>query len=608
MQPGSATIAPNRPASDRPKHSSVQVLLLILGVALVTIAVFAFASFAYGLLGDVGRSICIAVVGLAALITGFLATARLRVTAEGLTWAGLAALTIDTALIADIPLVKAAMPDDAATSIAIFVIVALAWGLRLIQTRTNLLSRATVIGIPNDPGNPTATGTGGGTVPTEPVKNAAYPADSKPLPLRAYSLYSVFALPFAVTNLAFILPVEDSGAQGTLAFTIGSLAAVIIAAAIRPAARSRAADFEWIAAIILAMVTMSFLSIGISISPNEHHPLWLMLTQYLLTPTVWALMLAVLRMKRAARTGKPIRAGSRIVPTFGFFWSLAVCIDMLVTRILDLPGGTPLTQTVSAAIAISVAAIALVLGCLWPRTDTMFSTPERATASVTGSFLLLVSVMADFSHGSPLPMLMSLVSYVVLLAVCVVAWLRIARPEPLNQLSAAQIIETCATAIAGLILVGMACIDPQPHVPVDLITVLSGVATLIVGVRWLQLRPQLRSWPALWPALTLLTVPSLLMSWVEWPSFARLLALFTIAIFAMLYGASESLQAPLVYGAATLVISVLTVLWPWLADFSRHYWWVWLLIGGVILIVAAARYEASVQSMHRLADRINELR
>ena len=97
--------------------------------------------------------------------------------------------------------------------------------------------------------------------------------------------------------------------------------------------------------------------------------------------------------------------------------------------------------------------------------------------------------------------------------------------------TASQVIETCATILAGVILLGLAWTNPQPYAPVDLIAGLSGAAALIVGVRLPQVRPMLRSWPALWLAL-----------------------------------------------------------------------------GGIILIVAAARYEASLKSMRTIAARIGDLR
>lgn len=121
-----------------------------------------------------------------------------------------------------------------------------------------------------------------------------------------------------------------------------------------------------------------------------------------------------------------------------------------------------------------------------------------------------------------------------------------------GRLTASQVIETCATILAGVILLGLAWTNPQPYAPVDLIAGLSGAAALIVGVR----------------------LP----------------------------------QAPLIYGTVILIVSTVTVLWPWRAEFSRHYRWVWLALGGIILIVAAARYEASLKSMRTIAARIGDLR
>lgn len=122
----------------------------------------------------------------------------------------------------------------------------------------------------------------------------------------------------------------------------------------------------------------------------------------------------------------------------------------------------------------------------------------------------------------------------------------------LGRLTASQVIETYATILAGVILLGLAWTNPQPYAPVDLIAGLSGAAALIVGVRLLQ--------------------------------------------------------APLIYGTVILIVSTVTALCPWRAEFSRHYWWVWLALGGIILIVAAALYEASLKSMRTIAARIGDLR
>ena len=48
-----------------------------------------------------------------------------------------------------------------------------------------------------------------------------------------------------------------------------------------------------------------------------------------------------------------------------------------------------------------------------------------------------------------------------------------------GRLTASQVIETCATILAGVILLGLAWTNPQPYAPVDLIAGLSGAAIAI---------------------------------------------------------------------------------------------------------------------------------
>ena len=50
-----------------------------------------------------------------------------------------------------------------------------------------------------------------------------------------------------------------------------------------------------------------------------------------------------------------------------------------------------------------------------------------------------------------------------------------------GRLTASQVIETCATILAGVILLGLAWTNPQPYAPVDLIAGLSGAAIAIQG-------------------------------------------------------------------------------------------------------------------------------
>ncbi|KAB7789178.1 SCO7613 C-terminal domain-containing membrane protein [Bifidobacterium cebidarum] len=626
------------PQPNQPKHSSIQILLLILGVALVTIAVFAFASFAYGALGDIGRAVCIGVVGIAALVIGMLLTKRLRVTAEGLTWAGLAALSIDAVLISGIPPVASIIPDGYSSGVIVLGITALAYALRALAA--HLPERGS-------------------------SRSSAVSASS--LPLRATTLYAMCALPFAFMSFISALPIPDTGVQWVLGFSVGALAAIAFAAMVRIPQQARYADFEWMASVIAAMLTLGIVSAFGYTTIDGADPLWLTAIASLIPPVLWAAILAILHRKPSIRTGKLLNPTHRIAPVLGFFWTLTIAVESLLRRGLsDAMSNDQAARTIADFAAIVIAGFALVCATLLMRHNAAISSQERIAAGAMGSWLLLILIAGDFTHGSPLPMVASMVGYIAMLAICIVFWIIAAqttrftstsfapspfiparstqphleslRPRPyppapgpvfpqpqspaqpipqphvsptlqaMKLLTAAQIVVTCFTAVAGIVLLFLAWTDPQPYAPVDLIAMLSGAAALIVGIRWLQIRPTMRSWPALWPALTLLMVPSLLISCVEAPSLPRMLALFVIALCSLLIGAIMGLQAPLIYGTAVLVVHLLIVVWPWLAEFSRHYWWVWLLIGGIILIVAAARYEASLKSMRTIAARISDLR
>lgn len=58
-------------------------------------------------------------------------------------------------------------------------------------------------------------------------------------------------------------------------------------------------------------------------------------------------------------------------------------------------------------------------------------------------------------------------------------------------------------------------------------------------------------------------------------------------------------------GAAALIVGVRL---PQVRPMLRSWPALWLALGGIILIVAAARYEASLKSMRTIAARIGDLR
>lgn len=75
------------------------------------------------------------------------------------------------------------------------------------------------------------------------------------------------------------------------------------------------------------------------------------------------------------------------------------------------------------------------------------------------------------------------------------------------------------------------------------------------------------------------------------------------ALAVLLAGSFLEWQAPVVMGGAiVLAMHVVVQAWPWIAIISRDSWWIWLLVGGIILIAAAARYEASLKSVRSLGN------
>jgi hypothetical protein len=133
--------------------------------------------------------------------------------------------------------------------------------------------------------------------------------------------------------------------------------------------------------------------------------------------------------------------------------------------------------------------------------------------------------------------------------------------------------------------------------PLELVTVAPAIGGLVYGTRRLLRDPGARSWPALGPWLVLLTVPSLLYDFGEFELW-RVVALGVLAIGLVVIGAVLKLQAPLVVGSVIVLAHGVAQLWPWItAGYDVVPWWLWLGIGGALLIFLAATYERRVRQL-----------
>ncbi|NEG96688.1 hypothetical protein GFD17_07975 [Bifidobacterium sp. SMB2] len=121
------SIAPQQPAVPRQRFN-VQILLLAVGIVLVSAAVFVFAALTYSLLDDTQRGIAIAVIGVLGLAVTFALQTRLRITAEGIGWASLIALSIESLLAPNLP-AFADTPKDAVTGLGMLLVSSLGLGL-----------------------------------------------------------------------------------------------------------------------------------------------------------------------------------------------------------------------------------------------------------------------------------------------------------------------------------------------------------------------------------------------------------------------------------------------------------------------------------------------
>ena len=634
-----------RPQSTVSDTSSIQVLLLTLGIGLIVIAVASFASFAYTALGDTGRAVSIGLVGLITLAAGRAMAPKLRVTAEGLTWAGLIALAIDAGFVGSHHLVRAAMPGDCGAGLMVLTTLAVVLALRF---------------VPDSPGN---------------------------RPLRAYAIYPVFATPIAAMLLTSALPDADTPVWRLLRWAIVGLTAVLLALAIPADASSRRPNFKRLCRTAIACVVLGCASIAIFPALDKDVPLSAAMLAWLTVIAGWIIVLAMYRLRHDAITGQPFSPIGRVISTVGLVIAIAAT-SALVNRLVSEAGSRELGRTLSDLMVTLPMTAIVIICCVAERnalrrivliaavnapnatvpttathTSARITPSERHAAMATATLMLCIITFSEFDYHALMPRMVSLLTYVLMLIVTVGAWALEPMTQPIGPATASampsvmtsampgvapvatpyvtptpmpiatplvasnaqprprpgipprrthaassRMILTCATVITGIGLFLLALDSHRNTIPADLITIVSGFAALAIGAQRMTRLPQLRSWPALWPGLLLTMVPSLYASWVEPFSTVRAATLLALSLGVLIIGVVMRWQAPLVFGAVILATHVVTVLWPWIAAFSRQYWWIWLGVGGIVFIVLAARYEASMHGAQTVARRISELR
>jgi hypothetical protein len=131
---------------------------------------------------------------------------------------------------------------------------------------------------------------------------------------------------------------------------------------------------------------------------------------------------------------------------------------------------------------------------------------------------------------------------------------------------------------------------------------------VILGIGWWRAR-QASSWVAYGSGLTSSLLPSLLAVYAASEGWLRPLALGVVSLVVLLAGARWRLQAPAVLGGFTLLAVAVHELAPWIVELVGAVpRWVPMALGGLLLLLIGATYEARLKDARRMRDMVRALR
>ena len=163
-------------------------------------------------------------------------------------------------------------------------------------------------------------------------------------------------------------------------------------------------------------------------------------------------------------------------------------------------------------------------------------------------------------------------------------------------------------AATGLVVVAGTAVTAGAADPIEVVTVAPAAGLVILGTHRMRTDAAVLSWPAIGPGLLLATVPSLLHDLLP-NALWRIVALGVVAVVLVVIGATRRLQASLVIGTIVLLTHGIAQLWPWISSsYSAVPWWLWVGIGGILLIVIAARYERQLTMLRTTYAAVTSLR
>lgn len=281
--------------------------------------------------------------------------------------------------------------------------------------------------------------------------------------------------------------------------------------------------------------------------------------------------------------------------------ALAGAIGVLVVavgRALFLPAG----ELERDAWLVAGFLVLMVAAFLQARTRPDGDEQLRSIASQVLGLVAMTAVLAleipAFREG-PAGDIRVIALVLLFAALHVVAFL-IARP-PLTRLVA--VIAIVFAAIAGLAGAWLDVLHP-----VELASLPMAAALLVTGFVQLGTVPTARSWRWLAPGTAVLLLPSLIATIDDRPLW-RLVGLGVVGVAVIVVAVVRRLQAPFVIGVVVVLIHGVATFLPQLrAAYESLPWWLWLGVGGVLLIVLAARYEQRIRNLKSVAMKFAALR
>jgi len=140
---------------------------------------------------------------------------------------------------------------------------------------------------------------------------------------------------------------------------------------------------------------------------------------------------------------------------------------------------------------------------------------------------------------------------------------------------------------------------------VEAYTLPFALVALVGGVVGLRRRPSVRSWAAYGPALAAAFLPSLALVLAAPGEPVRRLLLGAGAIAVVVVGGARRRQAPVLVGAAVLVLVTLHELVVWWDLLPR---WIPLAVGGLLLVSVGATYERRRRDVRALRTAVGGMR